>query len=493
MALQEPSSSKRKREKSESETTENKVQRSKFVLDVTEKLYLDKNTADFYFICGPDRVVVPAHKCILAKGSDVFYAMIYGGKLEENENSNDKTINENDIELKNDKIKIELTESPEALKDFLQFFYKDKVKLNVEHITEVMGLSHKYLMNECLDMCGKFWSENLTIEDFCWAYHWAIHYNFDKLKIFCERKISMCTKSVFETESFLTSEFVVLKHILELESISCNEISVLKACLEWAHNACRKRKLDGSKTENLLTCLEDSLYKIRFGSIDHFDFIAIIDKYPGLIANLEDYESVHRLLSGNFSKPGKFNPSPRSQKIFKWNDQQILYGSIPLNDNPKKDLTSHLIILSSNRPVLFGGFYCARISSNQQLLFNLSSQSFQTQKFQTLVKQSRRIEIQSIEVIISEESTKESRNIHSQSHLLSSNSETFFDIRSTPIIIHPNYKYSIELKTYSNNLYHFAYNISSNMKLNEKITIRTDKEEGKPAYTFISSFVFNPL
>lgn len=130
---------------------------------MSKRQYLDDKTADVFFRCGPDRERIPAHKSVLARASHAFYAMIYGPNAEEG-----------DKEL--------LTTSPAAFKAFLQFCYTDEVKLNMGNITEVMGLAHEYQMTDCLEVCGEFWTQHLTIEDICWALHWAIHYDVDTLK-----------------------------------------------------------------------------------------------------------------------------------------------------------------------------------------------------------------------------------------------------------------------------------------------------------------------
>lgn len=456
MSLQEVLSAKRKRVDSESEvdsSSERNVQKTNFVLSVAKKLYLDEITADVYFQCGPGRERVPAHKCFLVGASDSFHAMFYGP------NAKDGDIKLIDI-------------SPETFKDFLQFFYLDEVTLKLENITDVMGLAHKYLMTTCLEVCGKFWAEHLTIADICWAYHWAIFYNVNGLKQFCERKISACPETVFNTNGFLTCKHEILENILELDSLACFETSVLEACLNWARNACEQRDLVANDMDNLRIVLNDSLYKIRYGSMELNDFTKCINMYPKLFTNAEDYESIIRLLSGEKSFTGRFNPNPRSTMIT-WDVKQYLKCNLmPLIPNySSKTLYSKSFTLSSNHPVLLGGFEWPKISKSNHYDY----QSYDVK----------------IDVTITEKYKRFSKVKKVEEKNVPVDSKAFSDFCETPVVINPEYEYCINFKIRENinriSLSYNAFEMKSEFQLNDEITIRIQPEEAGLQNSFIEN------
>ena len=180
MELQQQSSSKRMRVAEFDASIFGKAETSTYVLKVSERQYLDETTADMYIECaGGERI--PAHKSVLSRANDVFYAMLHGEMAKKAKKDEEKT-KKNDIILdflgfckrnqrnienvtkefleqyhksKNDALEmgesnaeewkktshtgIKLpTTSPEAMKDFLQFCYKGKVNLKMGNITQVI-------------------------------------------------------------------------------------------------------------------------------------------------------------------------------------------------------------------------------------------------------------------------------------------------------------------------------------------------------------------
>lgn len=426
------------------------VEKSDFVLSVSKKQYLDAKTADVYFRCGANRERIPAHKSVLSSASDAFYAMIYGPNAEEG-----------DKEL--------LTTSPAAFKDFLQFCYTDEVNLKVENIIEVMGLAHEYQMTECLEVCGKFWSQHLTIDDICWAYHWAIHYDVNGLQKFCERKISACPETVFKTNGFLECEHMILDRIVSLDSLSCFEISVLEACLDWARKACERNGSDLTQSENLRNYLKGSLYKIRFGSIDTTEFAKFADTIQKLFDDPEDYEEMNRILDG------RFNLNPRSTDIFTWNPIQNLTWELNIEPlDARNILTSeNSINFTTNQPLLLGGFDCTQIHGNKnnpdpcEILY----------------------------ITIVEKYKNQSNTLLHGKTSLNSKTETFVDLYEEPIVMNPEYSYQIQLKM-DKCVEYSTSEVETQIKLGDKIIITIDTDEYETGINFSSAikrFYFNAL
>ncbi|XP_031639412.1 BTB/POZ domain-containing protein 6-like, partial [Contarinia nasturtii] len=100
----------------------------KGILSVGEQLYLNKDTADFHFICksadGKDERI-PVHKLLLGSVSDVFRAMFSDSWKE--------------------KIDVVIPDANATeFKEFLQFFYLGRAKLTMDNIAKVMYLGDKY-------------------------------------------------------------------------------------------------------------------------------------------------------------------------------------------------------------------------------------------------------------------------------------------------------------------------------------------------------------
>lgn len=456
-----PKSPSTKRIRIEASASESELITSKsaFASKIIRKQYLDVKTADVRFICGTQRERIPAHKCILSKASDAFDKMFYGPMAEDG-----------DILL--------CDTSPEAFKDFLQFCYLDEVNLNLEHIVEIMDLTNKYCMPECLVVCGNFWAKHLTFDDICWAYHWAIFFGEAEFKEFCERKISAYPQLVFESSSFLRCEFTVLKHILEIDSLLCDESIVLGACLDWARHACKRDGLNPKCIENLRIYLKDALYEIRYGSMTFKEFREHMDANDGLFGDVKEYEDIIRLLSGSIDlKTNRFNPNPRASNVFVWNEDRVLKC---------KTNNSNSSVFTCNKPMLLGGFYCAPLSRET---------NWHTTQADMTITEEPKMKCHEME----KQATKV---VYSKRVNLNANDETFVDFKSDddddddkrPIVIRPEFKYRINFKpSGSSNFERIVYHQSREIKLDDETLVKFPQEGGGEDRAIVKSFKFNRL
>lgn len=453
MELSHSPSTKRKRVETGSSTDELATSsKSGFASKIFRRQYLDEKTADVYFVCGRKNVRVPAHKSVLSKASDAFDRMFYGPMAEESD------------------VKLPET-NPDAFKDFLQFCYLDEVNLNLEYIVEIMDLTNKYCMPECLAVCGTFWAKYLTFDDICWAYHWAIFYQEKEFIEFCERKISAYPQLVFESTSFLRCDHIVLDHILELDSLLCDETIVLEACLEWARNACIRDDLNPLDMKNLRIYLKDSLYKIRYGSMTAMEFREHMDSFDGFFVNVKEYEDVIRMLSGSkILKTGRFNPNPRSTNIFQWDESRVFKCKLMNNNNSS--------MFSSNKPMLLGGFYCAPISE--------ATNWRNTQVDMTITEEAK----------VPSEKTNP-KIILTKQIKLNAKEETYVEFADggNPIIIKPEFKYRINFKPINigDNTSYYAIYRSREIKLDDETVMQFPQEGNEEDRAIIKRFKFNRL
>lgn len=264
--------------------------------------YLQENTADIHFTFDFSNEKVPAHKSVLAAGSDVFKKMF------------------NDAWNTGDHVYLS-GKQPDIFKKFLEFFYHCETDLDSHTIMHVMEYLHEYQMNDSLTFCANFWIRNCHIDDICLAYAWAIHLEMDEFQQLCERKISIDCAEIFKTDAFRASPFYVIDRIVSLHTLICDENQILTAILEWARFRCKQDMNDSNIAQNVYNQLKNGadnlLYKIRYGSMSVKDFVAQMNLNGGLFGHFDEYENVLRLLAGADNlKTGKFLTNPRKIQIW---------------------------------------------------------------------------------------------------------------------------------------------------------------------------------
>lgn len=260
-----------------------------------EKLYLDARTADVFFVFESDEedsVRVPAHKNILSVNSEAFDAMFYGPIKQDG-----------DIPIGDT--------TPEAFKEFLQFFYRGTVKLTAENAAEVWNLGKQYLVDDCCMTSSDFSKQTLTLDNMWWGYELAILFEQENLKKYCEEKISENPKDIFNSNSFLTCRQSFLRRILQLDSFKCDESILFDGCLAWAKAACIQKGLDETNTQNLRNQLGDLIYEIRFGDMTSENFFSRYQTSPDLFS-MEEFRDIMGMIASKDYKPPKFNRNTRT-------------------------------------------------------------------------------------------------------------------------------------------------------------------------------------
>lgn len=269
---------------------------------VNEKLYLNAELADvdFIFDCDGETERVPANRAILAAESSVFKSMFFGIWEEE----------DGDVKI--------VDASPDAFKQFLQFFYLTKVTIAMENIECVARLADKYDVLHFLSACAQLFEMKLTKENMCYAYQMALHLKDDALIKFCEREISLWPKDVFASESFIRCDLDTLERILEL-GLNCREVDIFDACLKWAKYSCENSDLI-ENSENIKLQLGNCLNSIRFSAMKIEEFTKYYAQYRGLFAS-DEFEDIVLMLTVKGHKSRKFNQHARP---YVWNKDNAI-------------------------------------------------------------------------------------------------------------------------------------------------------------------------
>ncbi|KAJ6641128.1 BTB/POZ domain-containing protein 6-A [Pseudolycoriella hygida] len=326
--------------------------------DVISKLYLNEYLADVHFQFNNDDDIqkVPANKFILAAVSPVFDAMFFG------------SLKEGNI------VKI-IDADVDSFKEFLQFFYLDKVTLTMENIETVARLAVKYNVLEYINACVTFLKTQLTIDSMCWGYQLGVFLKNEELIKFCEDKIGRSPMKVFAGNGFQRCDKSTLKRILNL-NLNCREADVFAACLLWAKYSCKQNGLDEMQAENLKTQLGDCLHLIRIGAMTLDEFSAYEMNFVfvwGLVSQAHRYRAPMILNDGLFTpaefidamllltvrnyQPEIFNQKPRS---LIWNEKEILKcARVSCNTPTRYVEKSEVVWFKSNQRVILGGFETA--------------------------------------------------------------------------------------------------------------------------------------
>lgn len=306
-----------------------------------KKLYLNRKTADVYFefdVHGKCERV-PAHKAIMAVNSDSFDAMFYGELSEGNS------------------VKI-VDVTSDAFKEFLGFFYLDKVTLTMRNIADVVKLSKMYLLESAPTICERFLMDSLNIENVCFCYGLAILFDLDNLKLKCEEMISINTDAVLQSTGFKECDKSVLNHIVKFETLSCTEAYLFKSCLAWVKVASGQELVTTEMTREIINKhLGASFFNIRFGSMTIEQFLSTVD---GNLFSKQEYTDIIQMISSNYCSE-IFKKEPRQKP---WNKNNIIKCNRDTVDGGTSTYyfqDVETVVFSSNKHILLGEIVCSEV------------------------------------------------------------------------------------------------------------------------------------
>ena len=110
--------------------------------------------ADITFIVGPGPAPrrVPAHRYVLATGSTVFYAMLYGGLAVSDTDTEEVVVPDVD---------------PDAFLAMLKYLYCDDIQLEPDTVLATLYSAKKYIVPHLARECVRFLETSLTARNAC--------------------------------------------------------------------------------------------------------------------------------------------------------------------------------------------------------------------------------------------------------------------------------------------------------------------------------------
>ena len=155
--------------------------------------------ADIYFLVGgqPSPRRIPAHRYILATGSTVFYAMLYGG------------LADNDCE------EIVVPDvDPDAFLAMLKYLYCDDIQLDPDSVLATLYAAKKYIVPHLARECVRFLETSLTAKNACLLLSQARFFEEPELMQRCWDVIDAQAEIALMSEGFTDIDFNTLLTIL---------------------------------------------------------------------------------------------------------------------------------------------------------------------------------------------------------------------------------------------------------------------------------------
>lgn len=255
--------------------------------------------------------------------------------------------------------------SADAFEEFLQFFYRVKVHLTHENVEDVITLAKTSLVDEFFTACMEFLTEALAIENVCQSYHLAVLHEFEPLIERCEQMITLNSDEIFASIGFITCDRVAFFNILQLDALSTKEVEVFKASISWAKNYCSANGLDATKPEELRRALADSLYQIRFGTMNVEEFMRCYKSYKNIFTEGEREEILFTISKVCGSDEVKmFNDEPRGFLFQKLSDESSIKCDRVLSEASTVSFYFGVydMVFSCNQPILLEALTIGAIS-----------------------------------------------------------------------------------------------------------------------------------
>ena len=204
--------------------------------------------ADIVFVVGPagGSKRVPAHRYVLATGSTVFYAMLYGGLADQDA----EEIVVPDVD-------------PEAFLAMLKYLYCDEIHLDQDSVLATLYAAKKYIVPHLARECVKYLETSLTAKNACLLLSQARLFEEPELMQRCWDVIGAQAEIALMSEGFTDIDFNTLLTILNRETLNCSELSVFLAAREWARAECVRREEEDT-ADNMRRVLGSAMQCIRF-------------------------------------------------------------------------------------------------------------------------------------------------------------------------------------------------------------------------------------
>lgn len=222
---------------------------------------------------------VPAHKCLLAADSSVFYRTFYIEPIE--------------------RMSIVITDvTPNVFEQFIRSFYEPKISIDENNVGDLIHLAKKYDAKNCKALCGQYLKSHLQPENVCIVFESAIYFNDVEMYGSCMKTIERNYCKVLQSDSFMDSSRDVIKHLLLAKIRNRDEFSMFEACMQWAKRSFERK----NKTNSSVACdwrkeLGECFDLIQFTSMTPLQFMKCEINYP--VFDVDEQSNIKSIIISN--------------------------------------------------------------------------------------------------------------------------------------------------------------------------------------------------
>ncbi|XP_065887347.1 BTB/POZ domain-containing protein 9-like [Dysidea avara] len=191
------------------------LQDSTWCVTTFSSLLEDPSTHDVTFKTS-DGGSVSAHRVIVAAGSPVFRAMLYGGTKESNQK---------EIELP--------TVDSVVLKRLIDFVYTGKVQTTLDDCLDLLQAAHYFGIASLENLCVNMMVASLDLHNYSNTITIAFQQQFDVLFKHCLEMMETRANEIICTTEFLSLPLPLIAMFMELSNLEVKEIDLFLAAVKW--------------------------------------------------------------------------------------------------------------------------------------------------------------------------------------------------------------------------------------------------------------------
>lgn len=277
------------------------------------------------------KMVIPAHKFVLAISSPVFSAMFYGQMAETAD-----SVHLPDCDY-------------ESLLEFFRYLYSEEVNLNGDNVVQVFYLAKKYMVSSLVQKCNTYLQDNVEGSNVFSVLLHAQKFGVKDLEDLCWEVIKTQAKEALISDEFVTMERTVVETVVKMNRIYIKEVELFKAVDRWADKEMERQGLTSAGNIKRQVLGEEIVKSIRFSQMSQKEFASVVlDCNILTMKEVADMMKYHNgITTSPFKDLSRFGPLLQYFRFHK--------AKHPFDNYSEVLKKSHSLTLTTNKAIFLHG------------------------------------------------------------------------------------------------------------------------------------------